>query len=133
MDDDRAFLGRGWAFPVTLDSDGEVRTVSHDEDVEQAVRLILATDHGERAMRPLFGAGLRALAFEPMGATTRTLVRLRVEQALIAWEPRIDVVDIRVSERRATGTLVIEVEYRVRATNSFYNLVYPFHLDEGRA
>jgi Bacteriophage baseplate protein W len=127
------FLGRGWAFPVDQEPEGEVAMVADEEDVRQAVRLILETDPGERVMRPEFGAGLRSLVFEPINRTTLGLVRHRVEEALVAWEPRIDVDEVSVSAEEATaGKLLIRIDYRVRATNTFYNLVYPFYLQEGR-
>lgn len=130
---DKAFLGRGWAFPVQAGPDGELSQVEYDEDVHQAVRMVLGTDLGERVMRPDFGAGLRALVFEPLSATTRALVKHRVEDALVRWEPRIDVLDVRVRlQTGAESAVLVEVDYHVRATNTFYNLVYPFYLLEGR-
>lgn len=128
----RAFLGRGWSFPCTLDDGGEVHMVSLEEDIRQSVLLILQTEPGERVMRPDFGAGLHALTFEPIAATTVALVRHRVEQALISWEPRIDSITVVVRADPSLGRLLIEVNYRVRSTNTFYNLVYPFYLMEAR-
>jgi phage baseplate assembly protein W len=130
---EREFVGHGWAFPVRAGADGEVAGAAHDEDVHQAVRIVLGTNLGERVMRPDFGAGLRALVFEPMTTTTMALVKHRVEEALIRWEPRIDVVEVRVRvQTGAESAVLVDVEYRVRATNTFYNLVYPFYLLEGR-
>jgi hypothetical protein len=127
------FLGRGWAFPVDQDADGDVALVSGEEDIRQAVRLILETEPGERVMRPDFGAGLRGFVFEPLNQTTLALVRHRVEEALVAWEARIDVENVDVSAANASeGELLIRIDYRVRETNTFYNLVYPFYLAEGR-
>ena len=81
-----------------------------------------------------FGAGLRALVFEPLTATTRALVQHRVREALVRFEPRIDVVEVGVELRPgAEAAVLVDVEYRVRATNTFYNLVYPFYLLEGAA
>jgi phage baseplate assembly protein W len=131
---DRAFLGTGWSFPVALDATGEIRTVDHDEDVRQAIRIILSTNHDERVMCPDFGANLRAMIFEPVSFTTLSLIRHHVERALIEWEPRIDLLDVRVTAGdadRALGRVQVEIDYRVRATNTFYNLVYPFYLIEG--
>ena len=128
----RAFLGTGWAFPIALDAGGEIATVSADEDVHQAVRIILGTALGERAMRPEYGGGLEALAFEPLSTATISLARHRVEQALIRYEPRIDVLSVTAdAAARSSGRLDIAVDYRVRSTNTFYNLVYPFYLVEG--
>ena len=126
------FLGVGWGYPLGTDPVGEVRTSMYEEDVRQAVRIILATGRGERVMRPDFGAGLNQMVFEPMNATTTELVRHRVEEALVLWEPRIDSISVSVSTEAALGRLLIEVRYRVRATNTFYNLVYPFYLVEAR-
>jgi len=130
--DERAFLGTGWAFPVRLDDTGDVTLVSYDEDVRQAVILILETELGERAMRPTFGAGLHALAFEPLNTRTAALARHRVETALVQWEPRIDSITVNVAAVPREGRLDIDIRYRVRSTNTFYNLVYPFYLQEGQ-
>jgi phage baseplate assembly protein W len=125
------FLGRGWAFPLEGGADGDVALAADEEDVREAVRLILETEPGERVMRPDFGAGLRGLVFGPINTTTVALVRHRVEEALTSWEPRIDVDRVDVSIAEATsGKLLVRVDYRVRATNTFYNLVYPFYLRE---
>ena len=130
--DSHAFLGHGWSFPVAAGADGEISLSAYEQDVREAVRIVIGTEPGERVMRPDFGAGLRGLLFEPMTATTASLARHRVERALVLYEPRIDVLDVRVrAEAGASARLVVEVEYRVRATNTFYNLVYPFHLLEG--
>ena len=61
------------------------------------MRIILGTGPGERVMRPDFGAGLPALVFEPISATTLALARHRVEEALILWEPRIDSIEVGVT------------------------------------
>lgn len=128
---ERLFLGRGWGFPVGLDEAGEVATAADAEDVRQAVRLILATGRGERVMRPDFGAGLDQFVFAPLSVATLALVRHRVEEALITWEPRIDVAEVTcVAHPGAPPRIDVTVGYRLRATNTFYNLVYPFYLEE---
>lgn len=128
---DKAFLGKGWAFPVDLDRDREIKLSAYEEDIRQAIGIILGTALGERVMRPNFGAGLAALVFEPLNTTTMALARHRVEEALIVWEPRIDQITVQVQADQVRGCLVINISYRVRATNIFYNLVYPFYLLEG--
>jgi phage baseplate assembly protein W len=129
---DPRILGRGWAWPVTLAEGGNVDLAAADEKVRQSILLVLGTRRGERVMRPDFGAGLEDFAFEPITTTTAALIRHRVETALVQWEPRIDVdgVTVDVADRR-TGRLNVTVRYRIRATNTFYNLVYPFFLHEG--
>jgi phage baseplate assembly protein W len=83
-------------------------------------------------MRPDFGGRLRELVFAPVTSTTKALVVSAVTDALVTWEPRIDVIGVRVDEQSGDpGTLNVNVEYRVRATNSVFNVVYPFYLREG--
>lgn len=130
--DAKTFLGRGWGFPVAADGRGAIALAEYEEDIRQAILIIVGTDPGERVMRPDFGAGLRALMFEPINTNTMALARHRVEQALILWEPRIDSIGVEVRPEPKRGLLDIEVRYRVRRTNTFYNLVYPFYMQEGR-
>jgi Bacteriophage baseplate protein W len=127
----RAFLGVGWSFPPAPAATGDVAVAEYEEGVRQAIRIVLGTSPGERLMRPTFGAGLRDLVFEPLSTTTMALARHRVEVALATWEPRIDVREVAVTALPAERRLDITVSYRVRATNTFYNLVYPFYLLEG--
>jgi phage baseplate assembly protein W len=130
--DAASFLGRGWAFPFSLGPTGSPELVSDEEDIRESIWIILGTNPGERVMRPDFGAGLNAFVFEPVNIRTMTLVQNRVREALIDYEARIDVLDVRVTAAGAQQErLDIELDYRVRATNALHNLVYPFYLDEG--
>lgn len=133
LTDPRAFLGVGWSFPVVLGPDGDVALVGHEEDIRQAILIILETERNERAMRPDFGAGLGALTFESLTATTMALARHRVETALVTWEPRIDRIEVSGAASPSQGRLELVIRYRIRSTNTFYNLVYPFFLQEGRS
>ncbi len=126
------FLGSGWSFPIRIDKQGEIALVSREEDIRQAILVILGTSPGERVMRPDFGAGLKALVFEPINTATKALVKHRVEEALLLWEPRIDSVEVTMADERSLGRLLLDIRYRVRATNTFFNLVYPFYLLEGK-
>jgi uncharacterized protein len=129
---EQAFLGVGWAFPPCVQGDGRIATVAFEEDIRQAIHIILGTNPGERVMRPDFGAGLHAFVFEPLNETTQQLVKTRVEEALIDWEPRIDVEEVRVTiDLVERNKLLITINYRVRASNALHNLVYPFYLQEG--
>ena len=130
--DNKSFLGQGWRFPAGLAKAGDIALAADVEDIQQAIQIILGTAQGERIMRPDFGAGLQALVFEPINTTTMALVRHRVEEALITWEPRIDQITVAVTADPPLGRLMIDIRYRVRTTNTFYNLVYPFYLLEDK-
>lgn len=108
--------------------------VAYEKDVEQSIRIILSTDQGERVMRPDFGAGLNAFVFGPINQVTMQRIQTRVQDALLEWEPRIDVEEVSVSTNSPErNMLLIHITYRVRVTNTLHNLVYPFYLEEGAA
>ncbi|MFD0689861.1 GPW/gp25 family protein [Actinomadura fibrosa] len=123
------FYGRGPAFPLRLDGGGVAESAGAAK-VAESIRIVLGTQHGERVMRPTFGANLRSLAFAPNNGATADLARHYVTDALARWEPRIDVLDVAVANDDVR--LLIDVQYRLRATNEVRNLVYPFYLEGGR-
>jgi phage baseplate assembly protein W len=129
----KAFLGTGWAFPIAVGPAG-VALVKYEEDVRQSILILLRTNPAERVMRVGFGAGLDAFVFEPINTATMSALARRVEQSLIVFEPRIDQIGVNVRpDGQQPGRLLIDIQYRVRATNSTGNLVYPFYLREAQS
>lgn len=126
------FLGTGWKYPVKVDIDRKIAMSEYEEDIEEAIRIILGTAKGERVMRPDFGCGIHEMVFEPIDTTTVNLIENSVRDGLIQWEPRIEVIKVEVSTKEsAQGKLLISIDYRVRVTNNQFNLVYPFYVKEG--
>lgn len=127
----KTFLGKGWGFPVTVTAEGALDVAAYEESVRQSVLIILGTAKGERVMRPDFGCGIYDLVFEPNSASTVGKVSQAVRQALLLFEPRIDVIDIKVRTEAGGERMLIDIDYQVRATNNVFNLVYPFYLERG--
>lgn len=129
----KEFLGRGWKFPVSVDSiRGRISMSEYEQDIKEAIWIILSTSKGERVMRPDFGCGIHDLVFDPINTTTINLVQNTVQEGLTLWEPRIQLIKVDVSPEMADeGKLLISIDYRVRATNNRFNLVFPFYLKEG--
>ncbi|RYG41160.1 phage baseplate protein [bacterium] len=127
------FLGSGWRFPPRLDSRGQIELVHEEADIEEAIQMILNTRKGERPMRPGFGCAIHDLVFAPNDPSTVGLARRYVQEALLMWEPRIDQVDVRAVEDRRTpdNAILLDVRYRIVATNSARNLVFPFYTIPG--
>ncbi len=125
------FLGQGWNFPVQPDAKaGGIAVAAYEENIPQAIWMILATAPGERVMRPDFGCGIHDLVFAVNDATTASRVAAEVRRSLVLWEPRIELLDVAAAPDAANpNRLLIRIEYQVRATNSRYNLVYPFYLE----
>ena len=127
-----SFLGKGWAFPLKPDATGSLRYVADAELVSEGIEIVLGTSPGERQMRPEFGCDIYELVGEANTASLRGMVREKVRDALMRWEPRIDVLDVRVeSPGEQKNRLDIRIDYRLRSNNAFFNLVYPFFLTEG--
>jgi phage baseplate assembly protein W len=131
----KAWMGRGWAYPVQIDPHaGGVAYAEYEADIRQAVIIILGTSQGERVMRPDFGCGIHDLVFETIDVALLTRVETTVRAALSKYEARIEVLNVRADPLLAAdGELLIELEYRVRMTNQIGNLVYPFYFREGGA
>lgn len=129
----REFLGQGWAFPVGVDAGGKIKVSREEEDIRQAIWIILSTSKGERVMRPDFGCGIHDFVFASINTASVALIENSVREALTLWEPRIEVTGVQVStENVAKGELLVSVDYKVRTTNNRFNLVYPFYLTEGK-
>ncbi len=125
------FLGRGWKFPVKVE-DGKILSSEGEDSIRESIRIILSTAKGERVMRPDFGCGINELVFAPIKTSTATLIDFHIREALLIWEPRIEVLKVTVtSDENEKNTLIINIEYMVKASNTKSNLVYPFYLESG--
>lgn len=130
--DARDFLGMGWKFPLQVTPGGKIAQARHEQRIEESIYLILGTAKGERVMLPEFGCGIHDLVFAPNNAGTVAAVAQTVRKALVAYEPRIDVLEIAVeTPPEQQNLLLIRINYRIRANNAMGNLVYPFFINEG--
>ncbi|RKF14888.1 baseplate protein [Roseovarius spongiae] len=128
----RKFLGTGFAFPLRVTPNGGIALVSEERLVQQSIWLILATGKGELKRNPTFGCGIHDFVFTDNTPASQAQIAHQAREALLHWERRIDVIDIHVGDGEAPNHLLISIEYRLRATHAFGNLVFPFYLlDEG--
>ena len=122
-------LGSGVAFPLRVDRRGGLALVRAEEDISEAITIILGTAPGERPMRPEFGCGIHNYIFETVDAYTMARLEQEIRIALDRWEPRIELIDVDFGlDRVDHGEVVIEISYVVRTTNDLRNLVYPFYI-----
>src|SRR6266567_497931 len=122
----REFLGVGWKFPLQVTPGGTIAQAEYEQRIEESLYLILSTAKGERVMLPNFGCSIHELVFAPNNTVTRSMVVQHVRQALVAFEPRIDVLDIAAETApEQPNLLLIRINYRIRANNALGNLVYP--------
>jgi Bacteriophage baseplate protein W len=133
--DDRPFLGRGWSFPPTFDRRvGGVQMLEHEADIVSSLHILLSTARGERTMVPQYGCNMDELVFENLDTRMRTLMADKIESAILYHEPRIDLERVQLDDDPSAtleGRVLIGVSYRVKATNSRFNFVFPYYRDEG--
>lgn len=129
----KSFLGRGWKFPVRIDTTtGRVGMSEMEQDIKESIWILLSTAPGERLMRPEFGCGIHDLVFSSMSTVTMGLFESRVREAINRWEARVDITKLEVFTKEPDkGKLEINLTCRIRDTNSQFNLVFPFYLTEG--
>ena len=130
---EQSFLGRGWSFPPTFSkSSNEVLMTSDEEDIRRSIEILLSTTIGERFLQPEYGCNLEKYVFEPMNATIQTLIKLTVKNALIIFEPRIKLLSVKMDSTTFIneGRADINIDYEIVGTNSRFNLVFPFYLNE---
>lgn len=128
-----SFLGTGWSFPPTFTGDTNgLRMVSGDEDIHDSLIILFGTALGERFLRPFYGLDMHGLLFEPMTTTMKTELEDRLRTAILIYEPRIDLLTLQLdASAQLEGKVTLVIDYAVRATNSRFNLVYPFYLSGG--
>ena len=137
MATENKFSGVGWQFPPEFsksDTSAITALVSGPENISQSLEALLTTNVGERLMQPEYGCGLARLLFEPIDQRTITKTQNSVTDAILLYEPRVKLVNVRVfQDQNNTGLLNVNIGYIIKTTNSRFNLVYPFHINEATA
>lgn len=128
---DRSFLGTGWNFPPTFRREWYgPEMLTGEEDVRSSIQIILSTVTGERIMLPTFGCNLQPHLFDPMNPSNVTLIEKIVREALVFHEPRIIVDQVVATPVQFEGKLDISIDYSIITTNTRYNYVFPFYVNE---
>ena len=127
----KPFLGIGTGFPLAVGTNNQLTRAEFEESVRQSILIILGTAKGERVMRPDFGCGIHDLVFANVSPATIGNVIREVNESLLRLETRIDVIQVDAGPGDTSNVLLIDIDYEVRATNTAFNLVYPFYLQQG--
>ncbi|HEX8556842.1 MAG TPA: GPW/gp25 family protein [Pyrinomonadaceae bacterium] len=123
-------FGQGLSFPPRVGADGRLAWSEGEENVREAIRVLLLTEPAERLMREEFGCGLRRFLFEPNTVTTRTLIREAVTNSIRAWEPRVAVEGVTVEPDAEDPRLVaVEIHFRLVATQAVGRLGLTLQLE----
>jgi uncharacterized protein len=130
-----SFLGRGWSFPPQFEKNAKTVVMLEDEeDIRSSLEILLSTAVGERVMDVNYGCNMDELIFESLSTSAITIIKDKIEKAILFFEPRIEVTKLELNTDSINileGRVLIEIEYIISATNSRYNFVYPFYVNEG--
>jgi phage baseplate assembly protein W len=122
-------IGFGLAWPLRP-QDGKLPRAQDLARIQQALRMILETEPGERLMRPSFGCGLRRFLQQPNSGATRAQIEREVREALARDEPRIELLEINVEpDAQVPSAVWVIVDYRLRLDGQRDSLVFPFSLE----
>ncbi|MGR9014462.1 MAG: GPW/gp25 family protein [Gammaproteobacteria bacterium] len=127
-----SFLGKGWSFPPAFAQNGsDVQRVSEQEDISQSLQILLSTAQGERIMREDFGCNLQQFMFEEISQSLINSMTRLITDAVLYYETRIQLNSINIDQNaEVDGLLMIAIDYTVKTTNSRFNMVYPFYVNE---
>ena len=132
-DDSGRFLGRGFAFPLSVNRQtGKFQMVEHEDDIRQAIEIILKTSLGERVMLPEFGSSANDYVFSVNHLQNIASFEEEIVGAIENFEPRVRDVQVEVkNDHGDRGKAIVNITYVVRTTNNLFNMVYPFYVLEG--
>ena len=63
MENGNGFVGSGLAFPLRVDASGSFALVSHEREIEEAIRIVVGTAPGERPSAPSSAAASTTMSF----------------------------------------------------------------------
>nr|HEX4317385.1 GPW/gp25 family protein [Kofleriaceae bacterium] len=127
---DREHLGRGLRFPVALDLGGGVATTALDDNVRQAIAVIVGTAPGERLGRPDFGCRIHDLMFAPNNEMTAARAEHYCQHAIAAHEPRVATVSVVATPNAdEPNRLDLRIEYALAGRADKRSFVFPFYLE----
>jgi phage baseplate assembly protein W len=128
------FLGQGWAFPPEFTSGGRnVAMVADIEDIKQSLEILFGTRLNERIMQEDYGCRLDEFMFEETSSETLNRLEYMIKEAVLYHEIRIELNNLQINlDQEREGMLLIELSFTVPSSNSRYNMVYPFYLNEGQ-
>jgi len=115
------FLGQDTVLPIS----GKFKKVTGVNTVVQDIQILIGTVPGERVHRPLYGCRLYTRVWDNIDDVANAGV-IDIRDALIEYEPRVDLTSVRAKIDRDSGTVSFIVTFVIIETNTPLNLVFPF-------
>jgi phage baseplate assembly protein W len=84
-----------------------------DNAIRGALRNLIHTRHYERPFQPELGCQINNLLFENMDELTLALAERTIRNAIIKYEPRVELLNVSVAQT-GTNAVYIEIVYKLR-------------------
>ena len=97
------------AHPIT----GNVKKSINRDAVKNSVRNIILTNHGERFFKPKFGGNVTSKLFENASKLTEFNTARSIRIALANYEPRAEIIKVKVTANPDTNNLTVSLKFRV--------------------
>lgn len=119
---------KSWKYSVNFDPYAKaVELTSGAESIKESLYILFSTAPGEREMEPDYGCDLRALAFQRLNLSLETQVVNDIKRAVAAFEPRIELTDVKLSHAdEMLGCINISLEYVIKATEERDTMTYAY-------
>jgi uncharacterized protein len=98
-------------------TNGDIFKKTEAAAVKQAVKTLIQTNFGERPFNYYFGSNIRALLFEPVTPDIIDEIKLNVRLAIENFEPRAELLDVRVLDEIDRNSINVSIRFKVVSTD----------------
>jgi phage baseplate assembly protein W len=96
----------------------DVSTRSDEEAIKQSIRNLVMTRNFERPFRSEVGCQATTLLFEPISPMLATLIEKTISDTISNYEPRVDLLGVRVRFSPENNSAYITITFKIRNTET---------------
>lgn len=97
--------------------DGDVFKKQNAAAVKQSIKNLLMTNYTEKPFKPFFGGNLNDFLFELNDGIEEEDIEDRIETAIRTYEPRADVLDVKVISNPDNYDIRVTVSFKIVSTS----------------
>lgn len=120
------FIGSGMIFPIVLNEYGRPDIISNMDLIRASILTILNWQIGTRYFNETFGSRIEDIIEEPDDSISKSLLRFFIEESLVRWEKRIDVMKIQLLSPEP-GRIDARLFYTIRNSKTEDVMIFPFY------
>lgn len=94
-------------------STGDITKKVDEEAIKASLRNLISTKNYERPFHPEIGCQLYALLFENFTSVTMQVMRKTIVDVVNKFEPRVNILDIKLSETEDQNNLDVSITFKI--------------------